>query len=130
MTHFILNWTIHPKSHSDTMDTSECFIFGKICYCRLVLGNMGKYNPPSIMNMIICPLGIFTLIIFIVGCKFVRWADTSIKFPVNPESATAKIFCSIYFLFFLLTLDRDYYINMYFKCHCKLDLFMFTVLSF
>ena len=64
-------------------------MFGNICACIAVLGNIGKYNHPSIVDLIIRPLVIFTLIIFVVSHTLFRWADNAIKFPVNPESMTA-----------------------------------------
>ena len=48
-----------PTAHSATMEISKFFIFGKMCACLSVLGNIGKYNPLSIVDMIICPLGYF-----------------------------------------------------------------------
>ena len=101
------------------METSECFIFGKMCACLAVLGNIGKSNSPSILDLIICPLGYFALIIFIVGCTFYRWEDTAMKVPVHAESATAQFSNSISFTFFLF-LKRYYYVHMYFKCQCSL----------
>ena len=117
--YFILNVTIHPASHSAPMETSECLIFGKICACIAVLGSMGKYNSPSIVDLIICPLGNFALIIFVVGCTLFRWTDTTMKLTVHNESGTVEFYCSISFLIFLLALKRDLYIDIYFKCHCK-----------
>ena len=70
MTYFILNAIIQPSSNSALMETSECFIFEKMCACLAVLGNIGEYNSPSIVDMIICPLGYFALIIFIKGHTF------------------------------------------------------------
>ena len=95
VTYFILNVKIYPTSHSATMETSECFIFGRICAYIAVLGNIGKYNSPSIVNMIICPLGNFVLVIFVVGFTLFRWADTVTKFPGHPKSAIAEFSCSI-----------------------------------
>ena len=65
------------------METSEYFIFGNIYACIYVLGNRGKYNPPSIIDLIICSLGNFVLIIFVVGCTLFRLEDTTTKFPVH-----------------------------------------------
>ena len=43
------------------------FMFGNICACITILGNIDKYNPPSIVDLIICKLGYFALIILVVG---------------------------------------------------------------
>ena len=75
-------------------------MFGNICACLAVLVNMGKYNSLSIVDIIICPLVHFALIILIVGCTLFRWADTAMKFPVHPESLTAEIF-SFFCVFFV-----------------------------
>ena len=63
------------------METSECFIFGKICACLDVIGNIVKYNSPYIVDLIICPLGHFSLIIFAVGRTLFRWAYTAMDLP-------------------------------------------------
>ena len=84
------------------MDTSECFIFGKICAYLAVFGYTGKYNPPLIAEMIICPLGHSALIFCFLGCKVFRSADNDMEFPVHSESATAQFSCSIYYIFFVL----------------------------
>ena len=89
MTSFILNITVHPVSHNSPMVTSEYFMFGKICTCIGIFVNIDKSNSPSILDLIVYPLGHFSLIIFVVGSKFFRWTYTAIKFPMRPESATA-----------------------------------------
>ena len=98
---------------------SECFILGDIFAFLAVLDNIVKYNPPSILILIIFPLGNFVLIILVVGITLLRQADTDMKFTVPSESETAKfpLLFPVYFL--LLALKRDYYIHMYFQCHCK-----------
>ena len=70
--------TIHSASNSDPMKTSECFIFGNICVCFSVLGNIDKYIPPYIVDFIICPLVHFALIVFDVGHTLFRWEDTDL----------------------------------------------------
>ena len=102
MTSFILNLKIHPESNSDPMENSGCFIFVKMCDCLVLLGNTGKFNYPSIVDLSICPLGHFALIISVVGCNCFRWADTDMKFPVHHESATVEFSCSIYFILFVV----------------------------
>ena len=82
--YFILNVTIYPASHSSPMETSACLVFGKICACISVLGSIGKYDSPSMVDMIICPLGHFSLIIFVVGRTLFRWSDTAMNLPVYP----------------------------------------------
>ena len=73
------------------------------------------------MDLIICLLENFALIIFVVGHTLFRWADTAIKFPVHLESATAEFNSFVSCVCVLwLALDRDCYINIYFKVHCKL----------
>ena len=84
------------------METSECFIFGKIRECISVLGNIGKYNSTYIVDLIICPLGKFILIMFLVGRTLFRWANNAMKFPVHPESTTADFSRLICFLFFVV----------------------------
>ena len=102
------------------METSECFIFEKICACLAVLGNIGKSNPPYIVDLIICPLGNDLLILYVVGRKLFRWTDTAMKFPVHPEPAIAEFSSSFSCVFLCLALNQDCYIHMYFKFHCKL----------
>ena len=58
------------------METSEFFMFGNICACLVVFVNIGEYNPPSIVDMVIYPLGNFASIIFVIGITLFRWADT------------------------------------------------------
>ena len=70
------------------METSGCFIFGNICACIDVLGKIDKYKPLSIVDLIVCPLGHFTLITFVLCQTLFRWADNAIKLPMYPESAT------------------------------------------
>ena len=107
MTYFILNVTVNPASHSAPMETSECFIFGQICACLDVLFNIGKYNPDSIDDMMIFPLGIFLLIIFVVGCTLFRWSDTDMTFPVHHESATTRSSSFVSCVFLLFALEQD-----------------------
>ena len=83
------------------METSECFMFGNLCACIAVLGNIGKYNHPSIVDLIIRPLVSFTFIIFVVSRTLFRWADTAIKFPVHPESITAEFYSFVSCVFFV-----------------------------
>ena len=84
------------------MDTSECFMFGKRCDCLDLFVNVGKYNSPSIADLIICPLGKFSLIIFIVGRTLLRWKDTDVKLPVHPESATTELSSFVFCVFFVV----------------------------
>ena len=102
MTSFILNVIIHTESHSAKMETGECLIFWKTCACLAVLGSIGKYNSPSIVDLIIFTLGNVALIILIVGCTLFRWADTAMKLPVHPESSTTAFSCSVYFIIFVV----------------------------
>ena len=67
VTYFILNFTVQPASHSAPMKTIEGYMFEEISACLVVLGNIGKYNPYSILDMIIYPLGNCELILSIVG---------------------------------------------------------------
>ena len=67
------------------METSECFMLGKICAPIAIFGNIVKSNRPSILDLIICPLGYFASIIFVVGCTLFRWEDTDMRFTVYPE---------------------------------------------
>ena len=92
---------MQPESHSDPMETSECFMFGKICESIAVFGNIGKYNPPSIVDLIICPLGHFALIIFVFGHTLFRWDNNAMKYPVNPESSTME-FSSFFLCVFVV----------------------------
>ena len=62
-----------------------------MCAYRATLGSIGRYKLPTIVDLIIFPLGDFTLIVFVVGIYFFRWADNVIKFPVHTESATAEL---------------------------------------
>ena len=82
------------------MKTSEFFMFGKICACLDIFGNIGKSNSPSIVDLIIFPLGNVSMIIFVVGRTFFRWSDTAMNFFVRPESATAN--SPLLFLVFFL----------------------------
>ena len=75
-------------------------MFENIFACLAVLSNMGKYNASSIVDMIIYPLGHFALIIFVIGQTFFRSADTTMKFPVHPESATVEFPSLISCMFF------------------------------
>ena len=61
---------MQTAAHSYSMDTSECFMFGKICAYLFVFGNIGKPNPLSIVDLIISSIGCFVLIIFVVGRIF------------------------------------------------------------
>ena len=61
------------------------FMFEIICTCPAIFGNIGKSNSPSFVDLIICPLGNFALIFFVVGCTLFRWEDTATKFLVHPE---------------------------------------------
>ena len=90
MSSFILNVTVQLALYSALIETSECFMFGNICACITVIGNIGKYNHPYILDLIIRPLGNFTLIIFVVSRTLLRWVEISMKFPVHPESTTAE----------------------------------------
>ena len=107
MTSFFINVTIHPASHSSTMETSERLIFGKICACLALIVSIGKSNPPSIVDLIVCPLGNSALIIFVVGRSLFRWADTYMKLPVHPESANAIFPILFLFQSLLLEFERD-----------------------
>ena len=94
-------------------------MFGKICDFPAVFGNIDKSNPLSIVDMIICTLGNFVLIIFVVGSTLFMWADTAMGFPVHTESETAGI--PLFIVFFLwLAFEQYYNIHVYFKCHCRL----------
>ena len=85
-----------------------------MCACLAVLGRIGKSNSLSIVDMIICPLGYFALMIIVVGCTLFRWEDTAMKLPVHPESATAEFSCSIYFLIFVVGVqERLLHINVF-----------------
>ena len=90
--------TIHIASHSSPMETSECLIFDKICAYPAVLGSIGKSNSPSIVDIIICLLGNFALIIFVVGRTLFSWANTAMKLPMHPELATVGFSCSVSFI--------------------------------
>ena len=90
MKYFILNAKVHMESHKDPMDTRECFVFGKIWSCRAMSGIIGRSKSPSIVDFIICPLGNFPLIVFVVGQTLFRWSAISMKFPVHTESVTTE----------------------------------------
>ena len=64
-------------------------MFVNICACIYVLGNMGKYNPPSIVDLNIYLLGHFALIIFVVCCTLFSYTDTATEFTMHTESVTA-----------------------------------------
>ena len=55
-TYLILKVTVQPASHIVPMEINECFMFGNICACLHVLGNIGKFNSHSILDIIIGPL--------------------------------------------------------------------------
>ena len=110
--YFILNVTINSALHSDLMETSECLILGNLFAFLDVFGSIGKSNSPPIMYLIICPLGYFALIIFIVGCTLFRWAENFTKLPVHPESVTVEFSRSIYFLIFVVG-DRERLLRIY-----------------
>ena len=74
------------------METSKCFMFRKLCACLYAFRNIGKSNPISIVDQIICPLGHFTLMIFVVGRTFLRWTYNIMKFPVHLEPETADFY--------------------------------------
>ena len=119
VTSLILNVTVHLESHNSSMETSECFVFGKIYACIAIFGNIGKSNSNSIVDIVIHSLGNFALIIFFVGCTLLSWADTAMKIPVHPEPATAE-FSSFFLVRFLwLALQQYFYIHMYFQINCK-----------
>ena len=80
VTYFILNVTVKNASHSAPMDTSQLFMFGNICACFYVSGNISKYNPPSLVDITTCLFRHFELIIFVVGRTLFMRADTAIKF--------------------------------------------------
>ena len=89
-------------------------MFRKLCACLYAFRNIGKSNPISIVDQIICPLGHFTLMIFVVGRTLSSWEDTTMKFPMHPESATAEFSCSIYFLIFVVGVqERLLHINVF-----------------
>ena len=94
--------TEQHASHSALMDNSECFMFGNICSCLVVLGNIGKYKPPSIVDIIIFLLGHLVLKIFVIGCTLFRWTDTVIKLSVHTESATAGFFSFVSCVFLVV----------------------------
>ena len=77
LTYFILNVTVQQSSHNYPMETSECLMFGETRACPSVFGKIGKSNPPFIVGLIICPLGKFSLIIFVVGLNCFRCSDTA-----------------------------------------------------
>ena len=119
MTSLILNVTVHMVLHNDPIETSGCFMLGKICSYLAIYSSIGKSDSPSIVDLMICPLGKFSLIIFVVGRTLFRWEDSTMKFPVQPESAKAE-FPPLFIVYFLcLALMRDCGINVYFQIHCK-----------
>ena len=99
---FILNVTVQMTQHSAPLETSECFMIGKIWARIYVFGNIGKSNIPYIVDLILYPLGHFSFIIFVVGCTLFRWADNSMKFPVHTESATAEFSSFVSCVFFVV----------------------------
>ena len=62
MLFLILNITIHLAPNKTPTDTSKLFMFGKICFFRAMLGSIGRSKSPYIVDLILCPLGKFTLI--------------------------------------------------------------------
>ena len=58
--------TVQTSSHSDPMESSEYFMFGEICSCLGVFGDIDKPDLTFILDLIICPLGNFSFIIFFV----------------------------------------------------------------
>ena len=99
VTYFILNVTVQPVSHNDPIETSQCFMFGKIFVYLGIFGNIGTSNYPFIVNLIICPLVHFSLIISNVGLTLLRWADIAMSFQciLNQRlrifSSFVKTFC-------------------------------------
>ena len=77
-------------------------MFSKIWACLYLFVNVDKYNPPSIVDLIIYPLGHFALMIFVVGCTLYRWADTVLKPPMHPDLATAEFSYFVSCLFFVV----------------------------
>ena len=112
--------TANPASYNYAMETSEFIMFGKICTCLAVFGNIGKHNSNYIVDTIIYPLEKTSLIIFVVGCTLFRWEDNSMEFPVYIESATEQFPSFISCLFLCLALELYLRIHMYFKIHCNL----------
>ena len=82
------------------METSECFMFGRICARLAVFGNMSESNSPSVLNFIICPFVNFVLIFFVSVRTFIRWKYDTKTFPVHDELETAE--CSFFIVCFLL----------------------------
>ena len=84
------------------MDNRTFFMLGRICACIAIFCNIGKSNSHSIVDLIICPLGNFELIIFVFGSKLFRWADIDMKFPVHPELETTEFSSFVSCLFFVV----------------------------
>ena len=59
VTSLILNVTVYLAPHSAQMETSEYFMFGKICYCIAVFGNIGESNLLYMVDLIIFLFGHF-----------------------------------------------------------------------
>ena len=115
VTSFILNLTVQLASNNAPIEISECFMFGKFVPVLLYLAT--KVNPNHLSSWI---LGHFALMIFVVSRTLCRWADTTMNFPVYPESATAEFLYFVSCMFLWLVLKRDCYIHIYFKIHCTI----------
>ena len=50
---------------------------------------IGGSKSPSIVDLIICPLEKFVLMVFVDGHRLFRLADSAMKFPVHTKPATA-----------------------------------------
>ena len=64
--------------------------FWKMCDFLDMFGSIGRSKSPSIVYLIICTFGKFTLMVLVVGRTLFMWEDTSMKFPVHPVLATTE----------------------------------------
>ena len=73
MKSLILKVTVHLASHKYPLDTGELFMFAKNMILSCNFGNIGRSKSPSVVDMIICPLGDFSMIAFAI------WQNCSSK---------------------------------------------------
>ena len=72
-----------------------------------VYSSIVRSNSLSIVDLIICPLGYFSLVVFVVGCTLFRWSATAKNFTLHPELEMAEFSSFVSWFFFWLDLNQD-----------------------
>ena len=87
-----LNSTVHPASHSCTMESNVLFLrSGKICPILAACGRHGQSSLHSCVVLSAVPSGIITVSGFFVGLLSCTLAFIAIKCAVAPESSISWV---------------------------------------